>query len=132
MQNEEIKRALEICSTRTDLYACEECYCHKAGLRQFCHVKLKKDALTLIKSLEARVAELTPPVEIGDTVKCACEELDEYGNPTTVLVPYKVYGVLRMGDKWYERRAFSLRELLCRRRLPAPSLPTTYRTWGKP
>ena len=99
MQNEEIKRALEQCSN--ECQECDGCPYELLGRGNLCFNILKRDALDLIKSLEAKIAELTPPVEIGATVKCACEESDEYGNPVTVLVPYKVYGVMRMGDKWY-------------------------------
>ena len=41
------------------------------------------------------------PVGIGETVKCACEDYDEDGNPVTELSPYPVKGVAFFKGKHY-------------------------------
>ena len=41
------------------------------------------------------------PVGIGETVKCVCEEEDEYENPVASLVPYRVAGVAFFKGKHY-------------------------------
>ena len=41
------------------------------------------------------------PIAVGETVKCFCEEDDEYGNPVVSLVPYRVAGVVFFKGKYY-------------------------------
>ena len=78
----------------------ERCDCEKCPVPQSEKNDCTCGEYIMRRALE-KIRELTPPVEIGDTVKCACEESDEHGNPVTVLVPYEVCGVMRMGGKWY-------------------------------
>ncbi len=41
------------------------------------------------------------PVAVGETVKSACEDADELGNPVTELVPWEVRGVAYKEGKYY-------------------------------
>lgn len=41
------------------------------------------------------------PVAVGETVKCACEDFDEDGNPVIELSPYPVKGVAFFEGKHY-------------------------------
>ena len=61
--------------------------------------QVAKSVISDIKS--GIVAVIAFPVAIGDVVKCACEDTDEYGNPVTELAPYEVKGVACYEGRYY-------------------------------
>ena len=90
MQNEEIKRALEQCSN--ECQECDGCPYELLGRGNLCFNILKRDALDLIKSLEAKVAELTPPVQVVRCKDC------KHGQPQKrigVICEYDQNGPIR-------------------------------------